>query len=288
MTNSTAYRLGLDAIQTGDANPYVEGTKSYKDFEDGYQDGEFINSGSSYSAPKRNGLNTLFDGDTYLGRSASNSDSRYSGQSYQSCYHSHPPLILPDGTTILGGSCLSPANNDADIYIGFDSGMRYTERSYPWNAGTEILFRITDMSVPDNPKEFKKLVDWTKAQLGAGNRVHCGCIGGHGRTGMFFSALVSTYGVEDATTYVRERYCKKAVESSSQVNFLHTHFGVKKVDGYKSQGSGKGSIKSKIKDQSRDSKVLSGSWGFNSSTPVRHEDKRKKYDFDPEYPNIFS
>ena len=47
-----------------------------------------------------------------------------------SCYHSHPPLKLP-GTelVIYGGSCISPVVKDADVYIGFDAGMTFTERA---------------------------------------------------------------------------------------------------------------------------------------------------------------
>jgi hypothetical protein len=38
-------------------------------------------------------------------------------------------------------------------------------------------------------------------------------------------------GIEDAITYVREHYCKKAVESSTQVAFLHKQYGIKVVPG---------------------------------------------------------
>ena len=150
------------------------------------------------------------------------------------CYHKHPPLKLP-GTELLiyGGSCSAPVVKDADIYIGFDESMRFTERSYPWKQGFEFLFKIRDMSVPEKPEEFKKLVGWVKAQVEGGKKVHCGCIGGHGRTGTFLAALCSEFGEKDAISYVRKNYCQKAVESNSQVAFLAEHFGITKVDGYK-------------------------------------------------------
>ena len=150
------------------------------------------------------------------------------------CYESHPPLKLP-GTdlVIYGGSCSLPVITDADIYIGFDASMKFTERQWPWNKGQEILFRITDMAAPDNPNEFKKLVEWTRGQLEAGAKIHCGCIGGHGRTGTFLAALVSTFGEKDAIKYVRENYCQKAVESTVQVAFLNKHFGIISSEGSK-------------------------------------------------------
>ena len=146
------------------------------------------------------------------------------------CYTTHPPLKLPGSDLVIyGGSCSSPVVQDADVYIGFDQSMTFTSRSWPWKKGAEFLFRITDMSVPDKPEEFARLVAWTREQLEAGKKVHCGCIGGHGRTGTFLAALVSTYGEADAIAYVRDGYCKKAVESTPQVEYLHKHFGVKKA-----------------------------------------------------------
>jgi hypothetical protein len=160
-----------------------------------------------------------------------------SNSTFKTCYHNHPPLKLP-GTelVIYGGSCNHPAVEDADVYIGFDQGMRFTQRHWPWKKGAEVLYAVRDFHAPENPEEYKKLIAWTRKQLDEGKKVHAGCIGGHGRTGTFFAALVSTYGEEDAITYVRENYCHKVVESNAQIDFLHTHFGVKKVGGSKEGG----------------------------------------------------
>jgi hypothetical protein len=170
-----------------------------------------------------------------------------SQSAYISCADNHPALKIP-GTefVIYGGSCIHPFVKDADVYIGFDWGMKYSKQSYPWNAGrTEFLFQIDDMAAPRDPVEFKKLVDWTVEQLRAGKKVHCGCIGGHGRTGTFLAALVSVMSDEkDSITYVRKNYCSKAVETSGQIRFLEKEFGILPVAGSKSHttfvnGSGK-------------------------------------------------
>ena len=150
------------------------------------------------------------------------------------CYESHPPLKLPGADLVIyGGSCLNPVIKDADVYIGFDGGMTLTKRVWPWTLGDEVRFKVPDMGVPEHVSDFRKLVDWTKAQLEAGRKVHCGCIGGHGRTGMFLAALVSKFGEKDAISYVRKNYCSKAVESSSQVKFLGAQFGINPVEGTK-------------------------------------------------------
>lgn len=155
------------------------------------------------------------------------------------CYESHPAMPLP-GTELVvyGGSCSNPKVKDADVYIGFDGSMKFSKASWPWTKGDEVFFKITDMSVPDDAEAFKKLVAWAKGQVEAGLKVHAGCIGGHGRTGMFLAALVSMYGETDAITYVRKHYCQKAVESAEQVKFLGKHFGIKPAKGTKSSYSG--------------------------------------------------
>lgn len=93
------------------------------------------------------------------------------------------------------------------------------------------------MSVPENLDEFNKMLLHVKLSLEQGLKVFMGCIGGHGRTGLVFAALVKLMSnEEDAITYVRKNYCEKAVESNSQVEWLHKNFGIKKVDGTKGHG----------------------------------------------------
>ena len=157
----------------------------------------------------------------------------------QRCYHSHPALKLPGSDLVIyGGSCISPSVTDADVYIGFDAGMRMTPRSYPWTSGHEFLWKIDDMTAPKDAASFKQLVLWVRERLEAGDKVHCGCIGGHGRTGTFFAALIADFGEPDAINYVREHYCARAVESREQVDFLAKHYGVTKAGGSKAGGHG--------------------------------------------------
>ncbi len=156
----------------------------------------------------------------------------------RSCWP-HPLLeVKPGMPPIAGSACSTPVVADYDIYIGFAS-MDFTDRHLPWTPGMEIAFPIQDMGVPKSPENFGKLVDWTLAQMEGGAKVHAGCIGGHGRTGMFFAALVAAAtGRKDAIKYVREHYCKKACETSVQIDFLVKRFGVDEVKGSKTFSSG--------------------------------------------------
>jgi hypothetical protein len=136
---------------------------------------------------------------------------------------------------VYGGACGDPIHTGLDIYVALDHGTAHDTRAYPWHGSRQfIYFPITDMSVPKDAVEFKMMIDWLCDQIVAGKSVHVGCLGGHGRTGMVLAALVKMLGgVTDAITYVRNRYCKKAVETTAQAEWLNTHFGIKVVDGYK-------------------------------------------------------
>lgn len=181
--------------------------------------------------------------DDMLGGRSSKSSTGFGARAdpvpYVACHESHKPLRIGDtGLEIHGGSCLRPKVTDADIYIGFDAGMRLTARHFPWTPGHEILYKIDDMHAPVEAAQFRALVEWTAGQLAAGFKVHCGCIGGHGRTGTFLAALVRHMtGVEAAIDYVREHYCKKAVETQEQIAYLGKHFGVAPAKGSKEFGA---------------------------------------------------
>jgi hypothetical protein len=165
---------------------------------------------------------------------------------YKRCADTHPLLTIKMGSKayqISGGNCTTQNKMvlEADVFVGLDAGMTKTNRRYPWTAGEEFSFLITDMSVPASVPEFKQLLNYLQQQVMEGKLVHVGCIGGHGRTGLVLSALVNQMtGMADSTTYVRDNYCKKAVESEKQVEWLHTHFGIKKVEPTKTSYLGSG------------------------------------------------
>lgn len=165
---------------------------------------------------------------------------------YVACHENHPALALPRDLNsvgkpylVYGGNCSKPVVSDADTYIGFEHNMHIRKGAFPWNGKYDISFHVPDMGVPVLIKEYISLVDWTRNQIILGRKIHCGCIGGHGRTGMFLAALVSRFGEPDAITYTREHYCHKAVESTAQGEFLHKHFGVTRAKGSKEHNTRK-------------------------------------------------
>lgn len=153
------------------------------------------------------------------------------------CYSTHPPYEVAPGLVIYGGSCVTPAVTDADVYVGLDWGMQFQAKPpYPWSAvkndtgPVEFMFRISDMKAPADEVEFRNMVVWLGQQLQAGKKVHVGCIGGHGRTGTLFAALRAHLMQDpDPITHVRQNYCEKAVESLEQIEFLAKYYGAKPV-----------------------------------------------------------
>lgn len=156
---------------------------------------------------------------------------RSKGQSktYQRCAHTHPHLKIGK-LSIQGGSCYEPHGpyEQYDVEIALCGGKSF-KTLLPWETQC-VLYPITDGQPPKNKERFDKLIDWTVEQMEAGKTVHVGCIGGHGRTGVFLSVLVHRItGRKDATEWVRKNYCKKVVESKAQVDWLFDNYGIEKV-----------------------------------------------------------
>jgi hypothetical protein len=171
--------------------------------------------------------------------------------SFEKCYKKHPKLSLGGGT-LIGGSGEFPVAQTAFAFIGFDYKVTVPAYDYEKHDPPHCIHhKIADMHAPDNPAEFIKLVKWTASKLKEGKTIHCGCIGGHGRTGTFISAVVKEItGEEDAIGWTRKHYCHKAVESTEQVDFLAKHFGITPQQGAKSSAKSSGKTQAQPKSKS--------------------------------------
>lgn len=153
-----------------------------------------------------------------------------------------PPLhftLEDQPVTIYGGSCHHPTIEDADVYVSLDVEQPVYFWEQPWyeNEGKQhVRFPIQDMFIPEDSEDFKYFIQHVLYNISQGKKVHVGCIGGHGRTGMVLSAiiqesmgdkLVDSQGNKiSAIDYVRDNYAKKAVETVPQILFLHYNFGI--------------------------------------------------------------
>lgn len=158
----------------------------------------------------------------------------------EKCHHEPLPIVVGSKTYYISGGYCGAVRPEYDVYVGLDAAAFAFDitATWPWNKNknpqVQILYPIKDMGVPHNLEQFNNLLKYIEQELLAGKKVFVGCIGGHGRTGTVLAALVKQMtGNEDAITYVREKYCKKAVESTEQIEFLNKNFGIKKVESSK-------------------------------------------------------
>ena len=171
--------------------------------------------------------------DTWKSKKGKGVEDAFSGTNLAvRCYESHPVLKIGKGK-LYGGSASYPVVKDADVYVALQSGSTCGRISDPWDKQSvvEVQYSIRDMEAPANTARFKKMITWLCTQLHEGKTVHVGCIGGHGRTGTVLSAIVAeALEQADAVQYVRKHYCKKAVESKAQMQFLMKHYGVSEAE----------------------------------------------------------
>lgn len=153
-----------------------------------------------------------------------------------------PPLIFDlEGkeVSVYGGSCHKPKVENIDMYVSLDKNPPVYHWEKPWNpkeGKTHIRFPIPNMSLPENVQDFKDCVSFIKDSINNGQKVHVGCIGGKGRTGMILSALIQTSmgdrlvdeigNKTSAIDYVRENYSNEAVETVPQILFLYYNMGI--------------------------------------------------------------
>ena len=128
---------------------------------------------------------------------------------------------------------LPPCHHDTQIYTnlyvgGIDDAYNmasYCDVLVPldsldgdiWNFfnGEIHYWPITDMFVLPESILIRVIQDITDC-LEAGKKVGIFCLGGHGRTGYIAGCVLGYLGVEDPIGYLRENYCKKAVETREQ------------------------------------------------------------------------
>lgn len=99
----------------------------------------------------------------------------------------------------------------------FDS----SQRSLDVNMKRIIYMPVQDMDIPDR-RYTKIVINQIIKVLKKGEHVHIQCIGGHGRTGTIIACLISTVNktVTNPVKWVKDNYCKKAVESVIQYDFI--------------------------------------------------------------------
>lgn len=76
-----------------------------------------------------------------------------------------------------------------------------------------------DYNVPSYA-DLDKGVRATLLPIAKGQKVYCGCLGGLGRTGLYFGALAKLLNLPEPVKYVRANFKPHAIETEQQVKFV--------------------------------------------------------------------
>jgi len=142
----------------------------------------------------------------------------------------HKTIILNKQCGSISGGCKEAL--DIKLYIYFSdyrlraSVMDTYGQVRDNNCARMIYIPIDDGCIPPNLEVFEKLVQIASEYIKQGKNIHINCISGQGRTGMFIACLLGRYFKEfipkdkHVITWLREIYCKNAVETIGQMRYV--------------------------------------------------------------------
>lgn len=159
---------------------------------------------------------------------------------YVECHTGNVHVFTIGNISVYGGGSSRGLQIWEDTFI-IDMGdvvnsdyVQFAGCSYPELYTLKLIkVKCRDYGVPDIGHTFwVRLVDILKREsVDKPIKVVCCCMGGHGRTGIALSILSGLFDmvpVDDCpVTWVRQRYCKSAVESHKQLKYIEEVTGRK-------------------------------------------------------------
>lgn len=135
--------------------------------------------------------------------------------------HRHrTPVHFPDGSIVVGVTFVDddPYARDTPPEFGVYLDRRW---SPPW---PHRHIDWPDFGVPTDAGDLRSALVDLAARARQGERVEIGCWGGHGRTGTALACLAVLAGVPsaDAVGWVRDAYCRGAIETPEQERLVAT------------------------------------------------------------------
>lgn len=116
------------------------------------------------------------------------------------------------------GKAFAVEGGPFDGFSGTGFGLCLEVRSVQLGNASAVV-DIPDYSIPD-PVELDNALARFVDALYKGRSAYIGCMGGFGRTGTAMACLVAAFGVANPIEYVRSYYCKRAVETPEQKQFV--------------------------------------------------------------------
>ena len=138
------------------------------------------------------------------------------------CNHIQTPVDIGTKTVYITGS------QYIDTFEPLGRGVFLDQSSWGRKLSGDQVAQAYIYDWPDFGvvpiEDFKGLILRVGQELIQGGPVEVGCIGAHGRTGTLLAGMliaVEGYNAQDAILEIRERYCRKAVETESQMDLLN-------------------------------------------------------------------
>lgn len=143
-------------------------------------------------------------------------DSSHAHHRFDSHLH-RSRVVMPDSTelTAVSFGSVDPYARDEPPAFGLYLDERWRP---PW---PHEFLDWPDFGVPDDPVPVVEVLESLLDRAREGQRVEIGCYGGHGRTGTALACLAVLCGhaPHEAVSWVRTRYCERAVETDEQEAF---------------------------------------------------------------------
>lgn len=137
------------------------------------------------------------------------------------CSHRGEPVQVGPYTIFAGGTNYFQTEDldGYDIIVPLDGGWA------PWKFGAQYTVRVAHL--PDYggvPSGWGALIEGLAAELKDGKDILTFCVGSHGRTGTLLASLIAHLEgrkeTPDPIAAVRERHCRKAVETRAQATAI--------------------------------------------------------------------
>jgi hypothetical protein len=138
------------------------------------------------------------------------------------CQHTEDIVIFPDGTRVLASGWLQRTAGARAPDFGLYLDPAWTP-SWP-----SAMLDWPDFGVPADAAAAEREIRGALARARAGQRVEVACVGGHGRTGTVLAcmAILSGVSADEAVEWVRQAYCRRAVQEPSQQYWIEHRFAV--------------------------------------------------------------
>lgn len=185
----------------------------------------------------KNKKNSIGYVDKYSKIMKDNNESWWKTYTFHGCEHS--PIVLPNGFGILTGGHSKTTDNvslsiSLDTHRFNESNVMVDTYGFLRESIRQILFPIQDLGTPSVHRigQFDNVLSEVYSYLKGGLNVHVNCQGGHGRTGLLLACLLGKYFKalvkDNPVEYLRNTYCKGAVETFPQHKFVSLYTGTRK------------------------------------------------------------